>query len=142
MMTFRDKPGVRDAIAALNRCGGGTEQERVIINRCVDQFFAGLPLACSLGAIDAMRLLDDVGTEGVRFPGSLVLIRKVIFTLDGVLADVTDAEVRVDTIVAHEFIARWIAQFGFLPSPLRFSDYVALQRSAVFYASGFWSWVH
>jgi hypothetical protein len=106
----------------------------------VDRFFGGLPHACSLGALDAMRLLDRIGLEGVRFPGSLVLIRKVLFTLDGVLRDVAGQDVRLDAVVAREFFARWFKQFGWLPAPFKLSDLLAVERSALFYISGLWSW--
>jgi ubiquinone biosynthesis protein len=136
MMTFRDKAGVREAIHALS--SGDTYSE--IIDRCVDRFFADLPFVSSPGAIDAMRLLDQIGMEGVRFPGSLVLIRKVLFTLDGVLNDVAGGEVRMDTVVLREFASRWILQIGSLPPPFKLSDYVAANKSVLCYATGLWSW--
>jgi ubiquinone biosynthesis protein len=136
MMTFRDKAGVREAIHALS----SGDAYRETIDRCVDRFFASMPLVCSPGAIDAMRLLDQIGMEGVRFPASLVLIRKVMFTLDGVLNDIAGGEVRMDTVVLREFISRWIRQIGFLPPPLKFSDYLAANRSVLSYATGLWSW--
>jgi ubiquinone biosynthesis protein len=141
MMTFRDSSGVRAAIHALSRSAGGAGPETAeAIDRCVDRFFGGLPHACSLGALDAMRLLDRIGLEGVRFPGSLVLIRKVLFTLDGVLRDVAGQDVRLDAVVAREFFARWFKQFGWLPAPFKLSDLLAVERSALFYISGLWSW--
>jgi ubiquinone biosynthesis protein len=141
MMTFRDSTGVRAAIQALSSSAGCSGPEAAeIIDRCVDHFFKGLPHACSLGAIDAMRLLDGIGLEGVRFPGSLVLIRKVLFTLDGVLRDVAGQEVRLDAVVAREFLSRWFKQFGWLPAPFKLSDLLAVERSVLWYVSGLWSW--
>lgn len=140
MMTFRDKNGVRDAIYALaSDANGADKTHRQIIDRCVGSYFEALPFASSLGALDAMRLLEKIGIEGVRFPGSLVLIRKVMFTLDGVLRDVAGDEVRIDTIVAGEFISRWVKHAGSLPAPFSLADYFAVQRSALYYASGLWS---
>jgi hypothetical protein len=87
-----------------------------------------------------MRLLDRIGIEGVRFPAALVLIRKVIFTLDGVLRDVAGEGVRIDTVVAREFMIRWMRQFGALPSPFGLADLLAVQRSFFCYATGLWAW--
>jgi ubiquinone biosynthesis protein len=141
MMTFRDAAGVRAAIHALSRSAGATAPAtEAIVGACVQTFFASLPHACSLGAIDAMRLLDKIGLAGVRFPAALVLIRKVLFTLDGVLRDVAREEVRLDAVVARNFFARWIRQFGWLPHPFGLTDLLAVERSALLYATGLWAW--
>ena len=87
-----------------------------------------------------MRLLDRIAAEGVRFPTSLLLMRKVIFTLDGVLTDIAGDEVRIDAIIAGEFVSRWMRHFGSLPPPFSLADYLAMQRSAFFYATGLWAW--
>ena len=135
-MTLRDAKGVRDAIVALSR--DTAQSQAPLIERAVQEYFAALPHACSLGALDAMRLLDSIGLEGVRFPAALVLMRKVLFTLDGVLNDIA-GDVRIDTIVAREFLSRWASRFGVLPPPFTLSDYFAIQWSAFQYASGAWS---
>jgi ubiquinone biosynthesis protein len=141
MMAFRDSGGVRCAIQALSRSWAGQPQGSAeIIDRCVNDFFGKLPHACSLGAIDAMRLLDRIAAEGVRLPTSLLLMRKVIFTLDGVLADIAGGEIRIDAIIAGEFVSRWLKQFGRFPAPFSLADYLAMQRSAFLYATGLWSW--
>jgi ubiquinone biosynthesis protein len=143
MMTFRDANGVRTAIHALCRGAAGSRQDPVeTVNRCVDDFFRRLPLVCSLGAIDAMRLLDRIGMEGVHFPGALVLIRKTLFTLDGVLRDVAGEDLRIDSIVTRDFLERWFRSPGELPGPFQLADLAAVERSAIRYASGFWSWAN
>jgi hypothetical protein len=86
-----------------------------------------------------MRLLDTVGVRGVRFPASLVLIRKVLFTLDGVLHDIAGGDVRIDTIITRDFISRWIWQLGWLPGPFGFADFLEAQKTALLYAGGLWS---
>jgi ubiquinone biosynthesis protein len=143
MMTFRDISGVRAAVHALSRSGAGARPGTLeIVDGCVDKFFRELPHVCSLGAIDAMRLLDQVGFAGVRFPGSLVLIRKMLFTLDGVLRDVAGEDVRLDAVVTRDFAWRWLRQVGWLPGPFQFGDFLAVQRSLLWYASGLWSWAN
>jgi ubiquinone biosynthesis protein len=141
MMTMRDAGGVRAAIHALSRSERTSRRyDAGTIDECVNKWFDALPHACSLGAIDAMRLLDRIGVEGVRFPGALVLMRKVIFTLDGVLRDVAGRQVRLDSIITREFLARWIRQYGTLPDPFRLTDLLAVQRSVLRYATGLWAW--
>lgn len=141
MMTFRDAAGVRAAIHALS-CGvpGARPGTAEIVDRCVDRFFKDLPHACALGAIDAMRLLDHIGAQGVRFSGSLVLIRKGLLTLDGVLRDVAGEDVRLDTVVTRDFVGRWLKRMGSLPGPFRLGDLFAVEKSALWYATGLWSW--
>jgi ubiquinone biosynthesis protein len=139
-MTLRDRNGVRDAVVALSRPLPGTEPANLaLIESAVKRYFQSLPHVCSLGAIDAMRLLDSLGMEGVRFPATLVLLRKVLFTLDGVLHDVAGGAVRMDTVIAREFSERALRNFGSVPPPFTLSDYLAVQRSAVAYALGFWA---
>jgi ubiquinone biosynthesis protein len=139
MMIFRDAAGVRDAIRELSRGASASDAHFGVIDRCVQRFFADLPFVYSPGAIDAMRLLDQIGVEGVRFPASLVLIRKVLFTLDGVLRDIAGGDVRIDTVVSRDFISRLLRNIGSLPPPFLLRDYIAAQRSALFYVSGLWS---
>jgi hypothetical protein len=45
--------------------------------------FPGLALP---SAPDAMRLVERVAMKGIRFPGALVMLSKVMFTLEGMLA--------------------------------------------------------
>jgi ubiquinone biosynthesis protein len=140
-MTFRDAHGVRTAIHALNRGAEAFQPwHTAVIDSVVDRFFDELPHACSLNAIDAMRLLDTIGLEGVRFPPELVLIRKVLFTLDGVLHDIAGGDVRIDAVVARDFLARLLKGLGRLPSPFTLADYLAMQASAWYYGTGFWAW--
>ncbi len=143
MMIFRDVSGVRGAIRGL-AAGGGAAREAagVIIDRSVTEFFNSLPHVCALGAIDAMRLLDRIGMEGVRFPGSLVLIRKVLLTLEGVLRDVAGEDIRLDLVVARHFAARWLKGIGALPGPLTLADLLDIERSALLYGSGLWAWAN
>lgn len=139
-MTLRDRNAVKDAVLALSRPLHGNEVENTqLIAQAVQRYFEALPHACALGAIDAMRLLDALGMEGVRFPAALVLLRKVLFTLDGVLHDVAGGAVRMDTVIAREFAERLLRRFGAPPPPFTFADYLAVQKSAAAYAAGWWA---
>ena len=54
----------------------------------VNQFIGQLPLTRLPSSMDAMRLLDRLALEGIRFPSGLMMFRKVLFTLDGILHDI------------------------------------------------------
>jgi ubiquinone biosynthesis protein len=131
MMLLRQPEGVADAICALSRRGS----KRLIRDR-VKRFFASLPPACSPGVLDAMALLDEIAVSGVRFPSALFMFRKVLFTLDGVLHDVAGSRVRMDQVIAREFLTRLVASFGLLHSPLKAKDLVPLAVSSVAFVSG------
>ena len=65
-----------------------------------------------------MRLLDRIALEGVHFPPSLFLFRKIVLTLDGVLYDVAGPGVRIDEVIAREFLTRCAASLGLFHAPL------------------------
>jgi len=88
----------------------------------VNRFLAELPEGRSPGVLDAMTLLDELALKGVRFPSALFLFRKVLFTLDGVLQDVAGKAVRIDQVVAYQFLTRCVASFGFFHQPLNLKD--------------------
>lgn len=75
-----------------------------------------------------MLLLDDIALEGVHFPASLFMFRKIVFTLDGVLHDISDSEIRMDSVITREFLTRWIASFGWFHAPLATADLVKWGR--------------
>jgi len=53
----------------------------------------------------------------------LLLFRKIVFTLDGVLHDIAGSEVHLDSVITREFLTRWISIFGFFHSPLSVEDW-------------------
>jgi ubiquinone biosynthesis protein len=126
MMMVRDRAAVAKAIRALSR-----RAPAGMIEQFVDRYFDGLPAEHSPGALDAMRLLDRIAMGGASFPAPLFLFRKILFTLDGVLHDVADDDVRIDTVMAREFLTRWLASFGLFHAPLGLRDFLALGLSRV-----------
>jgi predicted unusual protein kinase regulating ubiquinone biosynthesis (AarF/ABC1/UbiB family) len=132
MMILRSREGVRDAILALRRPGRarGRTGER-IIGRTVDRFFRELPPGRDPGMLDGMRLLDEIAMQGVHFDAALFLFRKSLFTLDGVLNDIAGPEIRMDVIIARQFLTRWAASFGLMYSPLRMRDVLSVEWSAL-----------
>jgi len=131
MMMLRNREGVRDAVQALSRGPGRRPARERLIGRLVDRYFDNLPSDAAPGTLDAMVLLDKIALHGVRFPASLFVFRKIVFTLDGVLHDIAGSEVRIDTAIARQFWTRWISSFGVFYSPLVLKDFLALPWNAV-----------
>lgn len=130
MMILCDRAGVREAIHALSGGHRGRRREDLIA-QLVDGYFDGLAPEASPGTLDAMTLLDEVALHGVRFPASLFVFRKIVFTLDGVLHDIAGREVRIDTVIARHYLTGWLASFGVLSSPLGLRDLAALPWDAL-----------
>jgi len=134
MMSLRNRSGVREAICALSASDRWPRREREqLIDQAVEQFFDSHPPDRSPGTLDAMRLLDRIALDGVHFPPALFLFRKVLFTLDGVLLDVAGPDVRIDHVIAREFVTRGIASFGLFLAPLSMKDLAALEWNALLY---------
>ena len=59
-----------------------------MIGETIARFLDELPMSHLPSGVDAMRLLERVAMKGVKFPGSLIMLSKVMFTLDGILGDI------------------------------------------------------
>lgn len=132
MMTLQNREAVIQSITALRRPGPPRGADRIIACE-VGDFFERLPDGHTPGVLDAMRLLDEIALQGVRFEPTLFLFRKSLFTLDGVLEDVAGSEVRMDEVMTRHFLTRWASSFGLFYSPLAFRDVVSLEWNAMLY---------
>jgi ubiquinone biosynthesis protein len=134
MMTLRNPEGVRQAIGDLALSADSRNHAHLgVIESCVQRFFEQLPPDSSPGTLDAMRLLDRIALEGVHFPPPLFLFRKIVLTLDGVLYDVAGPGVRIDEVIAREFLTRCAASLGIFHAPLEWKDIVAIEWNALVY---------
>ena len=134
MMVLRNPDGVRQAIRRLSLAGGsGNRTRRGAIDRAVAAFFEQLPAGASPGTLDAMRLLDRLALEGVHFPAPLFLFRKIVLTLEGVLYDVAGPGVRIDEVIAREFLTRCASSLGLFHAPLQWKDLAAIPWNALLY---------
>jgi hypothetical protein len=79
--------------------------------------------------LDAMILLDELALTGVRFPAALFMFRKVLFTLDGVLHDVAGPGVRMDQVIACQFLTRCVGSFGVFHEPLNVKDLIPVAQA-------------
>jgi ubiquinone biosynthesis protein len=133
MLTLRDPAGVIAAIDALSE-GGVTGA----ITGQVTRFIAAQPWLHVPGSTDAMRLLDQLALQGVRFPAPLLMFRKVLFTLDGILHELAGADLSLDRVILGGLAEHWVASLGALRLPLTMMDVFSLQCSAAFYGSRLW----
>jgi len=131
MMILRDADGVSGAVERL--CSGGADNGRTrrIIREHVTSLLDQLPLSKWPGAMDALRLLDAIALEGVRFPAALLMFRKASFTLEGVLEDVAGSSVQIDSVIARYALAHCGDAIARLFSALSLRDWMALDWSAL-----------
>ncbi|MBZ5599396.1 MAG: hypothetical protein LAO03_21405 [Acidobacteriia bacterium] len=139
MMALRDPVGVSNAIHGLSQKGRRRKrsQERVIrehVTRFIDQ----LPLARLPGAVDAMNLLEDIAWKGIRLQTPLLLFRKVLFTLDGILHDIAAPDLTIESVIARHILQGWLTDLRTFGSPLSRKDWVLVQCSALLYGGRLW----
>ncbi len=136
MVSLRDPVGVRHEIAALAQSHPrkASREERVV-QESVAKFLDTLPASRFPSAADAMRLLEAVAMQGIKFPGSLIILSKVMFTLEGILTDIVGADTDMGLSVARHIILHWLRHRAEFRSPLRTRDWITLQCSALLFLS-------
>jgi ubiquinone biosynthesis protein len=135
MTILRDPAGLSYAIEGLlHKSDARRVREEQIIRECVGRFLRELPLAKVPGAMDAMDLLESLAFEGVRFPAALIMLRKVLFTLDGILHDI-GGPVSMDRVIARHLLQGWMKNLRSVGSPLSAADWVVVQCSTLLYGS-------
>ena len=134
LLGLRDAQGVTRAIEALQQPGGGAKSAR-IIRESVPAYIAELSWKPAAGGVDAMRLVERLTLRGVRFPAALVMLSKVLFTLDDVLADIAGAEVPMTFAVTSHLLQTLLVERKSVSLPLKMSDWIALQCSAALYGA-------
>ena len=139
MLSLENQDGVRKAIRALRRERTGGSRDARLIDRAVDRFFAACPNGRRPGMLDAMRLLDGLALQGVRFDAPLFLFRKSLFTLDGVIHSLAGSEVPIDRVIVRYFLTRWAASFGLFYSPLTLRDFLSVEWNALLYPTRSWN---
>ena len=138
LVSLRDAAGTVREVLALSqmRIHSGSPRARAV-GEYVRTFLDALPSRLPTGA-DAMRLLEHVAVKGVRFPGSLVMLSKVIFTLEGLLGDIAGPDAGMGFALARHIAQRWLSNRAAYRSPLMTKDWITLQCSALLYASRLW----
>lgn len=139
MVSLRDPVGTSAEIVALSRHPIRMNSPRgQMIRQTVAEFLGGIPPSNLPSAADAMRLLERVAMKGVRFPASLIMLSKVMFTLEGILADIVGLDTGMGLAIARRVARRWLGNRAAFQSPLRTRDWLTLQCSALLYTSRLW----
>jgi ubiquinone biosynthesis protein len=139
MVGLRDPLGTLHEIAALGQPRVRTNSPRGrMIRTVVTQFLDDLPASRLPSGADAMRLLESVAIKGVKFPVSLIMLSKVMFTLEGILGDIAGSDTKMGLSLARQVAQHWIANRSTFRSPLVRRDWLTLQCSALLYPSRIW----
>ena len=136
MVSLRDPIGASNEIRTLSqpaiRSGSRPDQ---LIRETVRAFFEELPVTSIPRGTDAMRLLERIAMKNVKFPAPLIMLSKVIFTLDGILRDIGGASKGMGLTIARHVVQSWIVNRRAFRSPLKTVDWVTLQCSALLCSS-------
>ncbi len=104
----------------------------------VAAFLDELPAMQLPSAADSMRLLERIAVQGTRFPRSLIMLSKVMFTLEGMLADIAPGAQSMGLPLVRRVAQHWALHRKTFRSPLSALDWVALQCSGLLYPSRVW----
>ncbi|HET9307369.1 MAG TPA: AarF/UbiB family protein [Candidatus Sulfotelmatobacter sp.] len=132
MVSLRDPVGVFQEITALGqgRIRRNSPRGRMV-RQVIAEFLDQMPAARLPSVADAMRLLERVAFRGVKFPASLIMLSKVMFTLEGIVGDIAGADAEMGFTIARRFAQHWIANRSEFESPLKARDWLTLQCSAL-----------
>lgn len=136
MVLLRDPQELCSVIEAISfRKRLGSSRQRRTIREEVTRFFDAEPFTRIPRAVDVVDLLERIAWRGVRLPNHLVLLRKVLFTLDGILHDVAGSSTSMEFLMMRRLLESWLknpTQIGW-PLPLR--DWIRVSLSATLYGS-------
>jgi ubiquinone biosynthesis protein len=145
MTALRDPDGICNQIQLISRGGMRRKsREAKLIRACVDTFISRLPVTEVPGAAATLGLLENIVLQGVRLPAPLIMLRKVLFTLDGVQHDIGGPQANVLAVLARHATPRWLSSWKALGAPLMMKDWLTVQSSAISYGGrifrqGTWS---
>ena len=139
MVSLRDPVGTSSEILTLSQTRIRLASPRGRkVRETVGKFLEELPSSRMPSGADAMRLVERVAINGVKFPSSLIMLSKVMFTLEGILGDIVGADTGMGFPLARHVALHWIANRSAFRSPLMTRDWFALQCSALLYTSRLW----
>jgi predicted unusual protein kinase regulating ubiquinone biosynthesis (AarF/ABC1/UbiB family) len=139
MVVLRDPVGASNAITALaEQPVQRSSRKAEVIRERVRRFLDALPLTRLPSATDAMRLLEEVAFQGIRFPAPLIMLSKVLFTLDGILEDIGGDRASMGMVLARHIARRRLTAPATLASPLTASDWITVQCSALLCGGRLW----
>jgi|CZLA01.1.fsa_nt_gi ubiquinone biosynthesis protein len=141
MVTLRDPVGTCNEVLALTQQHIRSASPRGrMVSEFVTHFLDELPVLRLSSGVDAMLLLERLAMKGVKFPGPLIMLSKVMFTLDGILGDVggSSSGMAFGMTIARHVAQHWIKNRKEFRSPLKTRDWITLQCSALLYTSRLW----
>ena len=134
MIFLRDPVGASDAILALSPQSGRRPKIQVHrILEIVTEYLNSLPMKRIPGAVEAVNLLERVGWQGLRLPASLLMFRKALFTLDGILHDLGAPEFSMESVMVRHIMKTWMGKWRNIGSPLSWKDWALVQCSALLF---------
>ena len=139
MVGLRDAVGTRNEVLALiqQKIRSSSARGRAI-GDAVRHFLDELPATSWPSMVDVMRLLERLAMTGVRFPASLIMLSKVMFTLDGILGDIAGTDTEMGAAIVRHMVKHWITDRKAFRSPLAVKDWVTLQCSSLLYTPRLW----
>ena len=139
MVGLRDPVGTCNEILALTQQHIRSASPRgQMIAEAVTRFLDELPMTHLPSGVDAMRLLERIAFKGVKFPAPLIMLSKVMLTLDGVLADIGGSETGMGFSISRHVAQHWLSHRKAFRSPLMARDLITLQCSALLYTTRLW----
>ena len=136
MVSLRDPGGACREIAALAQGRIVPNSKRGLVMRHkTEEFLDAFPPAQWPGPADAMRLLERIAVGGITFPSPLIMLSKVLFTLEGIVADLAGSDQAIGFTVARQFARRWLANRAQYRSPLTARDWSSVPSSAILFPS-------
>jgi len=139
MLTLRDSAGASNAVLALSQQRIRSNSPRAeTVREVVRNFIEELPMGKLPSGADAMKLLEHIAVKGIKFPGPLVMLSKVMFTLDGILSDVGGLDTGMGFTIARHVAQHWITDRAAYRSPLMTRDWITLQCSVLLYTGRLW----
>ncbi len=139
MVSLRDPVGASSEIGALSQHRRRMTSPRGrMIREVVAEFIDEMPASRLPSGADAMRLLERVAIKGVKFPSSLIMLSKVLFTLEGILGDIVGTDTPMGFTLARHVAQHWLSNRSAFRSPLQTRDWFTLQCSAMLYTSRLW----
>jgi ubiquinone biosynthesis protein len=139
MVSLRDPVGTCTEVLSLSqqRIRYASPRSQMIFE-VVREFLSEIPIRHLPSPADAMRLLERIALKGVRFPGALIMLSKVMFTLEGILGDVDESKEGMGLAVTVKVAQRWMLDRKAYRSPLTGKDWITLQCSALLYTPRLW----
>ena len=107
-LTF-DREKIREIVYGLDTAG---RVDAAVLERIIAFKLRGLGRGCLPGLTWLVGLFDDAVREaGLRLSPELVLFRKSLHSLDGVVSELATGDVRVDDVLIVDFLRQFIAEW-------------------------------